>query len=102
MGKAQCERSLMWLSSQFKAVLERADAANLEVRKDGYPPQRNSLSGTINEQSLVVPVINVDKLIFDHFLACGREGAVKQLLGHYNEARSCYRSAGLLAESLLM
>lgn len=100
--KAQCDRSSVWLSSQFKAVLERADAANIEVRKDGYPLESSGVSGAPNVTSASIPVINVDKLIFDHFLACGREGAVKQLLGHFNDARSCYRSAGLLAESLLM
>merc|ERR1712154_319948 len=43
-----------------------------------------------------------EELIYNHSLKCGREGAVKQILGDYETARSCYRSAGLLAETLLM
>lgn len=45
---------------------------------------------------------SVEELIYNHSLASGRDGAVKQLLGQYDAARSCYRSAGLLAETLLM
>lgn len=44
----------------------------------------------------------VEELIYNHALSCGREGAVKQLLGQFESSRACYRSAGLLAESLLM
>ena len=40
--------------------------------------------------------------MYNHSLACGRDGAVKHLLGQFDAARSCYRSAGLLAETLLM
>ena len=40
--------------------------------------------------------------MFNHAVSYGREGAVKQLLGQYEPARSCYRTAGLLAETLLM
>ena len=46
--------------------------------------------------------LNVEELIYNHALAAGRDGAVKQLLGQYDAARICYRSAGLLAETLLM
>ena len=42
------------------------------------------------------------ELIYNHSLACGRDAAVKQLLGQFEAARSCYRTAGLLAETLLM
>jgi len=77
-----------WLNSQFNGVLERADAANSEIAK--LPKDTK-------------PVLtNVDELIYNHALACGREGAVKQLLGQNEAARSCYRTAGLLAETLLM
>merc|ERR1712025_1323575 len=47
-------------------------------------------------------VTSVEELIYNHALAAGRDGAVKQLLGQYDAARICYRSAGLLAETLLM
>lgn len=94
--KNRCEVSQSWLSGQFKGVLERADAANLEITKlskdqtncDGITPQP--------------PTVSVEELIYNHSLACGKDGAVKQLLGQYETARSCYRSAGLLAETLLM
>jgi hypothetical protein len=49
-----------------------------------------------------VIVTSVEELLYTHSLGYGREGAVKQLLGHYEAARACYRSAGLLAETLLM
>ena len=101
--KAQCERSRVWLSSQFKAVLERADAANVEVTKDeGNLAKSSGASGIMSRQPELTPMMRVDELIYNHSLACGREGAVKQLLGHNDAARSCYRSAGLLAETLLM
>ena len=45
---------------------------------------------------------SVEDLIYNHFLTVGRDGAVKQLLGQYVAAQSCYRSAGLLAKTLLM
>ena len=101
--KAHCERSRMWLSSQFKAVLERADAANAEVTKDeGNLAKSSGTSGIISRQTELTPITRVDELIYSHSLVCGREGAVKQLLGHNDAARSCYRSAGLLAETLLL
>jgi hypothetical protein len=73
-------------------VLERADAANSEIVK--YTDGRES--GTLDK------VTSVEELIYNHSLACGKDGAVKQLLGQFDNARSCYRSAGLLAETLLM
>jgi hypothetical protein len=47
-------------------------------------------------------IVKVEELIYNHSLACGRDGAVKQLLGQYEAARSYYRSTGLLAQILLM
>jgi hypothetical protein len=50
-----------------------------------------------------VPVVlSVEELIYTQALALGREGAVKQLLGQNELADTCYRLAGLLAETLLM
>ena len=46
--------------------------------------------------------LEVEELIYNHALACGRDGAVKQLLGHYDAAKTFYRSAGILIETLLM
>jgi len=87
----RCSASLEWLRGQFSAVLERADAASEQISKlqKANPSQEDAS-------------ICVEELIYNHSLKCGREGAVKQILGHYDVARSCYRSAGLLAETLLM
>ncbi|KAL7555162.1 hypothetical protein ACHAWF_018820 [Thalassiosira exigua] len=89
----RCSASLKWLRAQFSAVLERADAATEQISKlqKAHPSQ---MEGDAS--------ICVEELIYNHSLKCGREGAVKQILGHYEAARSCYRSAGLLAETLLM
>jgi hypothetical protein len=89
----RCQVTSKWLTQQFHGVLERADAANTEINK--------IIAAT--DQKGVPPVItSVEELIYNHSLAAGRDGAVKQLLGQYEAARSCYRSAGLLAETLLM
>lgn len=91
----RCSSSLEWLKGQFSAVLERADAANDQVSKL-QKANPNRIEGEGETSGLV------EELIYNHSLKCGREGAVKQILGHYDEARSCFRSAGLLAETLLM
>ena len=90
--KRRCEITLTWLQGQFCGVLERAEAANVELSK--LPP--------LSEDKMTPSVTSVEELIYNHSLASGRDGAVKQLLGQYEAARSCYRSAGLLAETLLM
>eukprot|EP00540_Astrosyne_radiata_P000215 CAMPEP_0116869670 /NCGR_PEP_ID=MMETSP0418-20121206/27886_1 /TAXON_ID=1158023 /ORGANISM="Astrosyne radiata, Strain 13vi08-1A" /LENGTH=894 /DNA_ID=CAMNT_0004505787 /DNA_START=59 /DNA_END=2743 /DNA_ORIENTATION=+ len=87
----RCDVTANWLSGQFNGVLERADAASTEIAK---------LASSRNE--FTYPVLSVEELIYNHALACGRDGAVKQLLGQHDAARSCYRTAGLLAETLLM
>jgi len=89
--KVRCSASLDWLRGQFSAVLERADAATEQISmlQKANPSQEEAS-------------ICVEELIYNHSLKCGREGAVKQILGHYDVARTCYRSAGLLAETLLM
>jgi hypothetical protein len=84
--------------------LERGDAANAEIRKFP-PPSANLTSNASNEmtnQSTVMPTSSVEEIIYNQALSLGREGAVKQLLGQNEQARACYRSAGLLAETLLM
>lgn len=88
----RCEVTTAWLTQQFQGVLERADAAVVEIAKLPQPPE-----GTESP-----PTATVEELIYNHALASGRDGAVKQLLGQYEAARSCYRSAGLLAETILM
>jgi hypothetical protein len=87
----RCDMTATWLSGQFTGVLERADAANGEIAKLAIPAS--------TEQPAVT---NVKELIYNHSLACGRDAAVKHLLGQFEAARSCYRTAGLLAETLLM
>ena len=100
--KKQCEVTSNWLSNQFQGVLERGNATNTEITK---LPQISPADG-VNESSMSskqnIVVTSVEELLYTHSLGYGREGAVKQLLGHYEAARACYRSAGLLAETLLM
>lgn len=91
----RCHLSLQWLAAQFNGVLERAESAATEVQKLNIQLVKQGKSQEFS-------MIKVEELIYNHSLACGRDGAVKQLLGHYEAARSCYRSAGLLAETLLM
>eukprot|EP00573_Skeletonema_grethae_P009088 CAMPEP_0201696848 /NCGR_PEP_ID=MMETSP0578-20130828/8359_1 /ASSEMBLY_ACC=CAM_ASM_000663 /TAXON_ID=267565 /ORGANISM="Skeletonema grethea, Strain CCMP 1804" /LENGTH=1014 /DNA_ID=CAMNT_0048182879 /DNA_START=384 /DNA_END=3428 /DNA_ORIENTATION=- len=93
--RKRCNASLDWLQGQFSAVLERADAAEKQISKLQKANQTQQMEGSGSS-------VCVQELIYNHSLKCGREGAVKQLLGHYEAARSCYRSAGLLAETLLM
>lgn len=97
--KHRCEITSNWLCSQFRGVLERADAANLEIAKLAIP---NNSSSTTSANAGTKEGTSVEELIYNHALASGRDAAVKQLLGQYEAARSCYRSAGLLAETLLM
>jgi len=88
----RCELTSNWLRGQFCGVLERAESANAEISKlrssedDKHPTNATS----------------VEELIYNNALASGRDGAVKQLLGQNEAARTCYRSAGLLVETLLM
>jgi len=91
----RCQLSLQWLAAQFNGVLERAESAAAEVQKLNIQLAKQGKSQEFS-------IVKVEELIYNHSLACGRDGAVKQLLGHYEAARSCYRSAGLLAETLLM
>jgi Protein kinase domain/Domain of unknown function (DUF3543) len=114
--KERCDVSKKWLGAQFNGVLERGDAANVEIRK--FPQGSNESSNAAivsaknsdnrfnNQQTsnqVAIPVVpSVEELIYNQSLALGREGAVKQLLGQNEQARTCYRSAGLLAETLLM
>lgn len=107
--KNRCDVSHSWLSKQFSTVLERADAANLEIEKilskpasetNSTRPFHTYVSLLSNDQRY--KCLPVEELIYNHSLSVGRDGAVKQLLGQYETARSCYRSAGLLAETLLM
>lgn len=92
----RCEVTSTWVEGQFRGVLERADAATAEISKLHLSSHSQNITETLPA------VISAEELIYNNSLACGREGAVKQLLGQYEAARSCYRSAGLLAETLLM
>ena len=94
--KDRCSASLEWLGSQYHAVVERADAASEQISK----LQKANSSQTTAEE--IEDSICVEELIYNHSLKCGREGAIKQIVGNYGAARSCFRSAGLLAETLLM
>jgi hypothetical protein len=87
----RCTGSLRWLGKNLNAIVERSDAADDQIIA------LEKSSSNVKKSSRTV-----EELIFDHCLKCGYDGTVKQTLGHYEEARSCYRSAGLLAETLLM
>lgn len=89
--KKRLEVTSDWLAGQFRGVLERADATNSEIAKLPVSPSEQRSAS-----------VSVEELIYNHAMTCGREGAVKQLLGQLENARSCYRSAGLLVETLLM
>mmetsp|Transcript_1171 Transcript_1171/g.2527 ORF Transcript_1171/g.2527 Transcript_1171/m.2527 type:complete len:954 (+) Transcript_1171:237-3098(+) len=91
----RCQLTIVWLGEQYKGVLERAEASNTEI---GKVP--NAVGE--GERGETPRTCSVDELIFNNALAYGREGAVKQLLGQLEASRSSYRSAGLLAETLLM
>jgi len=95
--EGRCDISCTWLTGQFKGVLGRADAASTEISKI-----ETSQNCSEKQSADKKEVLTVEELIYNHSLACGRDGAVKQLLGQYDAARSCYRSAGLLSETLLM
>ena len=92
--KKRCADSLQWSSAMFTAVLERADVANEEMSK---LEKANSIEGEGDVSSICL-----EELIYNHSLKCGHEGAKKQMDGDYEAARECFKSAGLLAETLLM
>jgi len=100
----RCSMTGNWLSGQFTGVLERADAANGEINKLAPPSAASSTAekSPRGSDDNKPSVTSVNELIYNHALACGRDAAVKQLLGQYNTSRSCYRTAGLLVEILLM
>lgn len=93
--KYHCEVTSNWLCTQFTGVLERADAAKFEITKLDKEQQ-------LGHEQTANHGASVEELIYNHSLSSGRDGAVKHLLGQYDAARSCYRTAGLLAETLLM
>jgi len=68
------------------------------TRPKTQPPSSQSR----NQERDDLPIMSAEELIYNHSLACGKDGALKQLLGQNEAARACYRSAGLLAETLLM
>jgi hypothetical protein len=93
--KKRCQVTMTWLGEQFRGVLERADAANVEISK--LAPTQST-----QDKTELLPAVSAEELIYNHALAFGREGTVKQLLGQNEAARASYRTAGLLAETLLM
>jgi len=97
----RCDLSVNWLSSQFTGVLERADAASHELKKSAAASS-NDVNEHVTSSLDQHRILSVEEIVYNHSLSCGRDGAVKQLLGQYDAARACYHSAGLLAESLLM
>ncbi len=109
--KRRCETSHKWLTGQFKGVVERAEAAKAEISKLSASSSSHAHDKSasevddnvaVSERKTATVMMNVEELIYNHSLTCGKDGAVKQLLGQYEAARACYRSAGLLIETLLM
>lgn len=95
--QARCEVTTSWLGGQFRGVLERGDATNVEIGKLPSAQEINAADAAASPS-----LMSVEELIYNQSLVFGREGAVKQLLGQFEAARTCYRTAGLLAETLLM
>jgi len=92
--RKRCSGSLGWLGKNYNAIMERADSAGDQI---------SSIEKASSSQAdIKSSVLSVEELIYNHCLKCGQDGTIKQTLGHYADARSCYRSAGLLAETLLM
>ena len=118
----RCKVSLKWLGEQFHGVLERADAtkAQLERIKSKHPEairfqeqqcaqlHQNttkllpSVSISLNGHDMALVPLSAEELIYNHAMACGKDGAVKHLLGQTDAAKASYKSAGLLIEALLM
>jgi len=125
----RCQVSLKWLGTQFDGILERADAAHEQlesiklstsISSNGLVEKANashkysmihkqsSTSSLSSHHSDVPMVSNADghltaeELVYNHAMACGKDGAVKQVLGQHEAAIASYKSAGLLIESLLM
>jgi hypothetical protein len=80
------------------SILERAEAGHNEISAASVPLSEAGAAAT----SSPVNVASAQELIYNHALKCGREGAIKQLLGQHDAAKACYRVAGLLSEALLM
>lgn len=95
-----CIGSQSWFSKQFQGIRERADTSYVEIRKipDSHS-SRTELSYQIDQNDN--RIVSVKEYIYIHFLVCGRNDTVKQLLDQYDTAQSCYRSVGFLAETLL-
>jgi len=125
----RCQVSLKWLGTQFDGVLERADAAHEQLESiklstsnssNGLVEKPNashkysmihkqSSSSSLSSHHSDVPMVSnadgdltAEELVYNHAMACGKDGAVKQVLGQHEAAIASYKSAGLLVESLLM
>merc|ERR1711935_475473 len=71
--KDRCEITSNWLCSQFRGVLDRADAANVEISKL-VGSGNNSTSSVGNKQGNQTPnTVCVEELIYNHALASGRD-----------------------------
>lgn len=98
----RCQTSLKWLTGQFTGVIERADASSIEVKKlETFLSSQSSNSNISDKQNLGTSM-SVQEIVYNHALVYGRDGAVRELLGQHEAARAFYRSAGILAEVLLM
>jgi Protein kinase domain/Domain of unknown function (DUF3543) len=79
------------------------DKKQYQQQQQQQQEQSSVVANATVAAAVSVPVVlSVEELIYTQALTLGREGAVKQLLGQNELARTCYRSAGLLAETLLM
>ena len=82
----RCEVSQKWLSAQFNGILDRAEAGNKQVT------QLEMIVPATTRQS---DVESAQELVYNFVMRCGREGATKQLLSQFAEAKVRGKAAGV-------
>jgi len=88
----RCKSSQKWLGSQYKGILERAEAGEekLKVLKEGGEMEAGEATLTASE------------LIYAAAIKNGREGLSKQLIGQLDVAQTLFKTSGILCEALLI
>ncbi|CAH0516259.1 unnamed protein product [Peronospora belbahrii] len=82
--------SMAFLSDQLTHFLGRAEKCKAQVEY------------AAGSQSTFRPVASQEQLLYAHALRIGRQGAIREVLGHVQAAHDYYLQALLLLESLLM
>ena len=81
----RCHVSERWLGTQFKGILERAEAgsARLDTMRSS-----GALGGSeADNAASTVSVGTAATLIYQHAVKCGKEGAARQVLGQLDSAK---------------